>query len=90
MLQQKRNAPSPDFPHDVASRVDTLSYLQPTVGSRFTAGQQFVTPDPKVFVWVVAIEYGTFQRDASGRKIGNSRRLSTKSKPNCRTARAGI
>ncbi len=40
--------------HEV--RANGLSYLQPTVWGRFTAGQQFVTPDPKVFVQVVSLD----------------------------------
>jgi hypothetical protein len=37
-------------------RTNGLSYLQPTGGSQFAAGQQFVTPDPKVFVQVMSID----------------------------------
>jgi hypothetical protein len=37
-------------------RTDGRSYLQPTVWGQFTPGQQFVTPDPKVFVKVTAID----------------------------------
>jgi hypothetical protein len=40
--------------HEV--RANGLSYLQPTVWGRFTAGQQFETPDPKLFVQVVSID----------------------------------
>lgn len=36
-------------------RTNTWSYLQPTMWSRFTAGQQFVTPAPEVYVKVVDI-----------------------------------
>jgi hypothetical protein len=43
--------------HEV--RTDERSYLQPTVWGQFTAGQQFVTPDPKVFVRVVSIDAAT-------------------------------
>jgi hypothetical protein len=39
--------------HEVRS--NGLSYLQPTIWGRFTNGQEFVTPDPKVFVRVVGI-----------------------------------
>ena len=37
-------------------RTDGRSYLQPTVWGQFTLGQQFVTPDPKVFVKVTAMD----------------------------------
>ena len=40
--------------HEV--RRNTLSYLQPAVWSRFRSGEQFVTPDPKVFVHVAAFD----------------------------------
>jgi hypothetical protein len=40
--------------HEVRS--DGLSYLQPTIWGRFTNGQEFVTPDPKVFLRVVSID----------------------------------
>jgi hypothetical protein len=40
--------------HEV--RTNGLSYLQPLIGVDFTAGQQFVTPDPKVFVQVTSID----------------------------------
>lgn len=36
-------------------RTDTLSYLQPTIWSSFTSGQQFVTPAPELYVKVAAI-----------------------------------
>lgn len=36
-------------------RENGLSYLKPTVWGRFTVGQQFVTPDPKVFVQVSSV-----------------------------------
>jgi hypothetical protein len=36
-------------------RTNTLSYLQPAMWSSFTAGQQFVTPAPEVYVKVAAI-----------------------------------
>jgi hypothetical protein len=37
-------------------RTDGRSYLQPTIWGQFTLGQQFVTPDPKVFVKVTAMD----------------------------------
>ncbi len=37
-------------------RTDGLSYLQPSWGGQFVAGQQFVTPDPKVSVQVMSID----------------------------------
>ena len=37
-------------------RTNGLSYLQPSWGGQFVAGQQFVTPDPKVFVQVMSID----------------------------------
>jgi hypothetical protein len=40
--------------HEVRS--NNVSYLQPTLGSRFTSGQEFVTPDPKVFIRIVGID----------------------------------
>lgn len=40
--------------HEV--RANGNSYLQPVVGGQFSPGQQFSTPDPKVFVQVVSIE----------------------------------
>ena len=40
--------------HEV--RNDGLSYLQPGIWGRFTAGQEFTTPDPKVFLRVAAID----------------------------------
>jgi hypothetical protein len=40
--------------HEVRS--NGLSYLQPTVFGRFTAGQEFVTPEPKVLFRVVSID----------------------------------
>jgi hypothetical protein len=40
--------------HEVRS--NGLSYLQPAIWGRFTSGQQFVTPDPKVFIQVVSID----------------------------------
>jgi hypothetical protein len=40
--------------HEVRS--NGLSYLQPGIGGRFTSGQEFVTPDPKVFVRVESID----------------------------------
>lgn len=40
--------------HEVRS--NGLSYLQPGIWGRFLAGQEFVTPDPKVFIRVVDIE----------------------------------
>lgn len=43
--------------HEV--RADRNSYLQPGRGRRFLAGQQFETPDPKVFVRVVDIDGAT-------------------------------
>jgi hypothetical protein len=39
--------------HEV--RADGNSYLQPTMWGRYKAGDQFVTPDPKVFVRVTTI-----------------------------------
>jgi gametolysin peptidase M11 len=39
-------------------RTNGLSYLQPGIWSNFAAGDQFVTPDPKVFVRVTAIDPG--------------------------------
>ncbi|NJD08183.1 MAG: hypothetical protein FIA97_17050 [Methylococcaceae bacterium] len=39
-------------------RTDGLSYLQPAMWSRFVAGQEFVTPDPQIFVRVSAIDSG--------------------------------
>jgi PASTA domain len=43
--------------HEV--RTTGISYLQPTVGGQFGPGQQFVTPDPKVFVRVMSIDATT-------------------------------
>jgi hypothetical protein len=40
--------------HEIRS--DGFSYLQPTIWGRFTAGQQFTTPDPKVFMQVMSID----------------------------------
>ncbi len=40
--------------HEV--RTNGYSYLQPGWGGQFVAGQQFVTPDPKVFVQVMSID----------------------------------
>jgi hypothetical protein len=40
--------------HEVRS--NGRSYLQPGIWGQFTAGQQFVTPDPKVFIQVTAID----------------------------------
>jgi hypothetical protein len=40
--------------HEVRS--NDLSYLQPSIWGRFTAGQEFVTPDPKVFIRVTNID----------------------------------
>jgi hypothetical protein len=40
--------------HEVRS--NNLSYLHPSAGSRLTNGQQFVTPDPKVFIRVVGVD----------------------------------
>ena len=40
--------------HEV--RTDGNSYLQPTMWGQFGAGGQFVTPDPKVFVWVTVVD----------------------------------
>jgi hypothetical protein len=40
--------------HEIRS--NSLSYLQPAVWGRFLAGQEFVTPDPKVFVRVTGID----------------------------------
>lgn len=40
--------------HEVRS--NGLSYLQPAIWGRFTNGQEFITPDPKVFVRVVSID----------------------------------
>lgn len=37
-------------------RADGLSYLQPTIWGQFTTGQQFITPDPKIFVRVVNLD----------------------------------
>jgi hypothetical protein len=37
-------------------RSNGLSYLQPAMWSRLTAGQQYVTPDPRVWVHVAAID----------------------------------
>jgi len=37
-------------------RTNGLSFLQPTTGASFAAGQQFVTPDPKVFIQVMNID----------------------------------
>jgi len=42
--------------HEIRS--NSLSYLQPGIWSRFTGGQQFVTPDPMVFIQVVSIDSG--------------------------------
>ncbi|MEO5998087.1 MAG: hypothetical protein ABIN89_15185 [Chitinophagaceae bacterium] len=39
--------------HEV--RANGVSYLQPVVGGQFTTGQQFLTPDPKVFMQVASI-----------------------------------
>lgn len=40
--------------HEVRS--NSLSYLQPTVWGQFKSGEEFVTPDPKVFVRVANID----------------------------------
>jgi hypothetical protein len=40
--------------HEVRS--NGLSYLQPGIWGRFTAGQEFVTPDPKVFIRVTSVD----------------------------------
>lgn len=40
-------------------RTDGRSYLQPTIWGQFTLGQQFVTPDPQVFVNVTAMDTST-------------------------------
>lgn len=40
--------------HEV--RANGLSYLQPSAWGQFSAGQQFVTPDPKVFIYVTGID----------------------------------
>jgi len=40
--------------HEVRS--NGLSYLQPGIWGRFLAGQEFVTPDPKVFIRVAGID----------------------------------
>lgn len=40
--------------HEV--RTNGLSYLQPTFGSQFLVGQQFVSPDPPIFVQVMSID----------------------------------
>src|SRR5262249_34946995 len=40
--------------HEV--RTNGLSHLQPTIWGRFRVSQQFVTPDPKVFVRVASID----------------------------------
>ena len=40
--------------HEVRS--NGLSYLLPTMWGRFKSGQEFVTPDPKVFIRVTAID----------------------------------
>lgn len=40
--------------HEV--RTDGLSYLQPSIWGRFTSGDEFVTPDPKIYVRVVNID----------------------------------
>jgi hypothetical protein len=37
-------------------RTNGNSYLQPGIWGRFRAGEQFVTPDPKVFIKVTAID----------------------------------
>ena len=37
-------------------RANGLSYLQPTVWGQFTPGQQFVTPEPNIFVRVLSID----------------------------------
>ena len=46
--------------HEV--RANGASYLQPGVWGRLTPGQQFVTPDPKIFVRVITIDA---QREAA-------------------------
>jgi hypothetical protein len=43
--------------HEV--RANGLSFLRPTIWGRFTSGQEFVTPDPKLFVRVVSIDATT-------------------------------
>jgi len=43
--------------HEV--RTNRLSYLQPGIWGRFTNGQEFVTPDPKVFIRVASIDSTT-------------------------------
>jgi hypothetical protein len=40
--------------HEVRS--NGLSYLQPAIWGRFTTGQEFVTPDPRVFARVTSID----------------------------------
>ncbi len=40
--------------HEV--RTNSLSYLQPAVWGRFTSGQEFITPDPKIFFRVVNLD----------------------------------
>lgn len=40
--------------HEIRS--NGLSYLQPAIYGRFTSGQEFVTPDPKVFFRVESID----------------------------------
>jgi hypothetical protein len=40
--------------HEV--RVNTLSYLQPQIWGQFVSGQEFVTPDPKIFIKVTSID----------------------------------
>ena len=41
--------------HEIRS--NGYSYLQPGKGEQFIGGQQFVTPDPKVFVKIVSIDH---------------------------------
>jgi hypothetical protein len=43
--------------HEV--RTNGISYLQPTIWGQFRQGDQFVTPDPKVFVRVTGIDATT-------------------------------
>jgi hypothetical protein len=40
-------------------RLNGISYLQPSAGARFTAGDQYVTPEPQVFLRIVAIDAAT-------------------------------
>ena len=75
--------------HEITS--NGLSFLQPSAGGQFTAGQQFVTPDPKVFVRVEEHRPGSGNRHAprlgypggepSGRKARNRRSTSSRTAP---------